>query len=76
MKRHPNLEPFVYDELDRTGLPWEIVPGSKHNKIMLAGRMIGVFAIGMNGRSRERFNNRKHVKRIRALAAQIKENGS
>jgi hypothetical protein len=32
--------------LDDTGLPWEIVQGTKHKKLYLAGRYIGTIPIG------------------------------
>ena len=35
--------------LKATGLPWEIVQGSKHMKIILAGKFIGVLSNAGNG---------------------------
>lgn len=34
------------EALDKTGLPWEIENGKKHNKIRLAGRLVGVYPHG------------------------------
>ena len=40
----------LYQEiLDETGLPFEIVNGSKHRKVMLAGKLVTV--ISSNGRA-------------------------
>ncbi len=40
----------VIDALNETGLPWQIEPGTKHRKIMVAGKMVGVVSLkGING---------------------------
>lgn len=36
----------VREELDNTGLPWKIETGSKHYKIRLAGRLVGIYPQG------------------------------
>jgi hypothetical protein len=32
----------IQEALDATGLPWEVISGSRHFKIVLAGRMVGI----------------------------------
>lgn len=34
------------EALAKTGLPWEIENGKKHNKIKLAGKLVGVYPHG------------------------------
>ena len=41
-----NLPPSLQEELEKTGLPWSIDHGSKHFKIRLAGRLVGVYPHG------------------------------
>jgi hypothetical protein len=51
--------------LDDTGLPWEIVQGSKHKKLFLAGRYAGTIPIGRKtslGRSTK--NVEAQIKRL------------
>lgn len=33
---------MIRDELERTGLPWTVEDGGRHNKIRLAGRLVGI----------------------------------
>ena len=42
MKRQS--EKRIKDTLKSTGLPYSIEPGSKHFKVMLCGRQVGVFS--------------------------------
>lgn len=38
--------------LDKTGLPWEVEVGKKHNKVKLAGRLVAVYP---HGKAQERY---------------------
>lgn len=38
MARDPFVEMYK-EELDATGVPWEVVNGSKHKKVFVGGRM-------------------------------------
>lgn len=40
------LYPPLRELLDATGLPWEIIPGRRHQKIFIAGRMVTVVSHG------------------------------
>lgn len=40
------------EALDRTGLPWEVEVGKKHNKVKLAGRLVAVYP---HGKAQERY---------------------
>jgi hypothetical protein len=40
------LPPQITDALDETGLSWTVKTGSKHFKIVLAGRLAGVYPKG------------------------------
>lgn len=46
------LKKHAEESLRRTGLPWSIENGKKHNKVFLAGRMIGVLPHGIHGQAR------------------------
>lgn len=39
MRVAQSIEPI----LNATGLPWQIIPGNSHNKVFLAGHLVGVF---------------------------------
>lgn len=58
----------IKDALCRTGLPWEIKQGSRHKKIFLADKMIGVVCTNGNA-SRGRDTDQIE----RAIAARVKE---
>lgn len=45
-----SVTPKVRTALDATGLPWEIVNGKKHRKLMLDGRQIAVLSHGGHSR--------------------------
>lgn len=34
------------EALERTGLPWDVEMGKKHNKVKLAGRLVAVYPHG------------------------------
>ena len=36
--------------LDDTGLPWKVEKGTKHYKIKLAGRMVGILPLNLKAR--------------------------
>ena len=40
------LPAALREALDRTGLPWGIEVGKKHNKVKLAGRLVAVYPLG------------------------------
>lgn len=40
------LPQAMREALDQTGLPWEVEPGKKHNKVKLAGRLVAVYPYG------------------------------
>ena len=40
------------EALNRTGLPWEVETGKKHNKVKLAGRLVAVYP---HGKAQERY---------------------
>lgn len=59
--------------LRATGLPWEIIQGTKHYRVMLAGRQVCVLSMGGKARANARSsNNKKDVTCIERLAAEIK----
>lgn len=40
------LPPKVQAALDETGRPWTVEHGSKHRKIKVAGRLVGILPLG------------------------------
>lgn len=61
-------ERIVIEALKATGHPFEIARGSKHNKVILAGKQIGVLTIGGNsGRGRD------HKQMICAIKRRLRE---
>jgi len=40
------LDPKIRKALEETSLPWAIETGSKHYKVRLSGRLVGVFPHG------------------------------
>ncbi len=67
------VTPKVRAALDATGLPWEIVNGSKHRKLMIAGRQVAVLSYGGNSRAAKSdcFGDKALPVRIRKFAADI-----
>lgn len=55
--------------LDQCGHPWEAKPGSTHIKIILAGRMVGIYPLGSSsklsamGAQRAVFNTISQIRR-------------
>lgn len=62
-----SLVESIRPELDRTGLPWQIVDGRRHKKIILAGRLVGILPLcdkGSLGRNRRTaLNIRSQIRR-------------
>lgn len=61
----------VREALDATGLPWTLEDGSRHTKIKLAGRLVGI----LNRQERDVGRGRKAqlntVRQIKAMAREI-----
>lgn len=60
------IDPKVRQALDNTGLPWRIETGSKHNKIRLNNRLVGVYPQGKKTEAdpRANLNIISNIKRI------------
>jgi hypothetical protein len=60
------------EALDKTGLPWGIENGTRHNKIRLAGRLVGVYPHGRKHEADKRalFNT---ISQVRVTARLLKE---
>lgn len=43
--------------LDAGGVPWELRPGKKHDKVLVAGRLATVLPRGLYQEDRKRLNN-------------------
>lgn len=74
-----NRRPQHFDKeleatLDATGLPWRIEAGSNHDKILLAGRFVGIVARCFKTGSKNMV--KKDAKRIARIAAEIKGEGN
>lgn len=50
------LDPKVRQALEETGLPWRIEAGSKHFKIRLNDRLVGVYPQGKRTEANPRAN--------------------
>ncbi len=59
------------EALVKTGLPWEIESGKKHNKVKLAGRLVAVYPHGKKQESEKRalLNT---ISQVRHAAQEIK----
>jgi hypothetical protein len=40
------LDPTIRDALNETGLPWEIVRGTKHYHVRVEGALVGILPMG------------------------------
>ena len=60
----PRIPADVADALDVTGLPWEVVTGSKHYHVRLAGYLVGVLPKG-NTRDRHQRSTKNLIANIR-----------
>ena len=55
----------VRKALEASGLPWELIPGHGHNKLRVAGKLIGVMGVRPNESSqRNTKNTLAQIKRI------------
>ncbi len=65
--------PFELREaLDKTGLPWGIEDGKKHNKVKICGKLVAVFPRGKE-RGSDRRSLLNTIAQVRTAARQIKE---
>ena len=53
----------VIEELDKSGMPYDIVSGSRHIKIVVCGEMCGIWPRKENGNWRAAMNVRAQVRR-------------
>jgi hypothetical protein len=44
-KKRVRIPPAIEQALTDTGLPYEITPGAKHQKIILAGQFVGILPL-------------------------------
>ena len=60
-----NLPREIEQELDATGLPWEITLGRKHYQVRLGGKLVGILPRGPLKESNHRAikNLRAHIRR-------------
>lgn len=67
------LNKLAEDALEATGLPYEIILGTKHYKVKLAGHMVAILPMGGKSRARQGNSNDKRTARdIVAAAEKIK----
>lgn len=60
----PKLVQDELDELTEKGIPWSVEKGAKHLKLVVAGRLIGIFSRGKNDRDDRTIKNlRSSVRR-------------
>ena len=64
------IDKAIIKALEETGLPWEIEKGTKHGKLRLAGRMIGVIQLNTQ-RAAKRSSVKALVCTIRKKAKEI-----
>lgn len=69
--RQPRFPGFVEAELDATGLPWGMVPGKKHWKVTIGGRLAFVVSRGGSTKNRRQWKNA--VAEIRRAAREVRE---
>jgi hypothetical protein len=60
------IDPKVKKTLNDTGLPWEVETGSKHFKVRLQGRLVGIFPHGKrtDGSQHANANLLANIKRL------------
>lgn len=63
MKRAPKL---IVAELQRTGLPYSLEPGSKHVRIKLCDKLVGIYPL--TGRAKEGRAMKNIISQIRRAA--------
>lgn len=62
----------LQEALERTGLPWGVEEGTKHIKVKLAGRLVGIFPRGKKQETKRR-SLLNTIAQVRNAARQIKE---
>lgn len=67
-----SIDPAIKKALDETGLPYEIERGSKHRKIRLAGRLVGILSHSSYGTGQSRAI-KNTVAQIRRIASEVGE---
>lgn len=68
----PKCEDMIMDELEATGLPYEIRPAKSHRQVRLCGRMCGILPLKqVSEDKRAALNVRSQIRRA---AAKLKEN--
>jgi len=67
MARDPFVE-LYRDDLDATGLPWEVVNGSKHKKVYVGGRLAIVLPNGRKSVNSNKEQHRRTLKNIQQAA--------
>lgn len=65
------LDPRVKKTLEETGLPWHIEAGSKHFKIRLCGRLVGVYPQGKKTEA-DRRANMNVISNVKRAARELK----
>jgi hypothetical protein len=71
MARDPFVESYR-EALDATGLPWEVVNGSKHKKVYLGGRLVIVLPNARKSVTPSREMYKRTLKNIKQAAEQTK----
>jgi hypothetical protein len=69
------LEDRIIRALDETGLPWKVVNGGVHHRVLLAGRQVLVVSRGAKSREKPRRTS-NGVSAIRRAAKQIRSESS
>ena len=59
------------EALVKTGLPWEVIQGGKHNKVKLAGKLVAVYPLGKR-RDAEKRSLLNTVSQVRRAAQELK----
>ena len=60
------------EALDKTGLPWDVELGSKHNKVKLCGRLVAVFPRG-GKQEQDKRSLLNTISQVRNAARELKE---
>lgn len=69
----PPLPDVIRAELDRLGLPWEVLRGKKHWKLMVSGRLAVVMSRGPARESEK--HRRQNLNAVRAIRRVAREMG-
>lgn len=58
------LHPKVREVLDEIGLPWSVEPGTKHDKLLVEGRVVTILPHGRTREvGRDLLNQRAQIRR-------------